>query len=100
MCIGLPMRVIESREFFALCERNGEVRRVDTRLVGAQPAGNWLLVFLGAAREVLSPERALEVDEALQVLELAMAGGEIPVGLCDDLLNREPQLPEHLRVSP
>lgn len=98
MCIGLPMRVIESEEFYALCERRGEVRRIDTRLVGAQPAGSWLLVFLDAAREVLSPERALEVDEALQVLELTMAGGELPAGLFDDLLNREPQLPEHLRA--
>jgi hydrogenase expression/formation protein HypC len=97
MCIGLPMRVLESREFFALCERRGEIRQVDTRLVGTQPAGSWLLVFLDAAREVLSPERAREVDEALEILELAMTGSELPAGLFDDLLNREPQLPEHLR---
>lgn len=100
MCIGLPMRVIESEEFYALCERHGQIRRVDTRLVGAQPTGSWLLVFLDAAREVLSSERAREVDEALQVLELAMNGGELPAGLFDDLLDREPQLPEHLRASP
>lgn len=100
MCIGLPMRIVTSEELYALCEWRGEVRRVDTRLVGAQPAGTWLLVFLDAAREVLSPERAREVDEALRVLELAMAGGEPPAGLFGDLLDREPQLPEHLRVTP
>lgn len=98
MCIGLPMRVIESGEFYALCERGGEAHRIDTRLIGPQPAGTWLLVFLDAAREVLSPERAAEIDDALQILEIAMAGGALPAGMFDDLLNREPQLPEHLRA--
>jgi hydrogenase expression/formation protein HypC len=98
MCIGLPMRVIESGEFYALCERRGETHRIDTRLIGPQPAGTWLLVFLDAAREVLSPERAAEIDDALQILEIAMAGGALPAGMFDDLLNREPQLPEHLRA--
>lgn len=97
MCIGLPMRVIESGEFHALCERDGEIRRVDTRLVGSQAPGDWLLVFLDAAREILSPARAREIDDALRLLELAMAGGELPAHLFSDL-DREPQLPEHLRA--
>ncbi|MGZ8219779.1 HypC/HybG/HupF family hydrogenase formation chaperone [Methylomagnum sp.] len=98
MCIGLPMRVIEAEEFYALCEGRGQVRRVDTRLVGAQSVGSWLLVFLDAAREVLSPERAREVDDALQALEFAMAGNQFPEHLFADLIDREPQLPEHLRA--
>lgn len=100
MCIGLPMQVIESAELYALCERRGQVHRVDTRLVGTQPAGSWLLVFLDAAREVLSPERAREVDDALQALEFAMAGDGFPAHLFADLIDREPQLPEHLRALP
>ena len=33
MCIGVPMRVIESDGFTALCERRGERRRVNVMLI-------------------------------------------------------------------
>jgi hydrogenase expression/formation protein HypC len=76
MCIGNPMRVIESWNDGALVEGRGRLERVDTRLVadGACVPGQWLLVFQGAARELIEPERAAEVNAALDLLEAAMAG--------------------------
>jgi hydrogenase expression/formation protein HypC len=81
MCIGTPMQIIESGPVWALCasRTRGEpnYRRVDMRLVGAQPPGTWVLVFLGAAREVMGESQALQVLDAIEALTLARAGQNV-----------------------
>ena len=55
-------------------------------------------MFLGAAREVLTPETAAQIAAALHGLRSLMAGG----GLGDafaDLDNRTPSLPPHLQAA-
>lgn len=77
MCIGTPMRVVEAWHGCALAEGRGRVEHIDTRLVAGDAAcasGQWLLVFQGAAREALEPQRAAEIDAALDLLEAALAG--------------------------
>jgi hydrogenase expression/formation protein HypC len=74
MCIGLPMRVIESWAGQALVGGRGRAETIDTRLVGDVQPGDWLLVFQGAAREHLPPDRAAEIDAALDLLEAGLAG--------------------------
>ncbi|MCU7809521.1 MAG: HypC/HybG/HupF family hydrogenase formation chaperone [Candidatus Thiodiazotropha sp. (ex Semelilucina semeliformis)] len=97
MCIGLPMQVVASESGYALCDGMGERRRVDTLLVGDQPVGGWLLVFLDSAREVLTEVQAEQIQKALQALDQVL-NGETDVGhLFADLVEREPQLPEHLQ---
>jgi len=96
MCIGIPMQVLASEGDFVLCEGQGEQRRVDTLLLGPQPVGAWLLVFLDSAREVLSAERAAKIGDALLALGLAMQGETEVSHLFADLIGRQPQLPEHL----
>jgi hydrogenase expression/formation protein HypC len=80
MCIGMPMRVVESWRSGALVSGRGRVERIDTRLVGdaACHAGAWLLVFQGAAREALDATRAAEIDAALDLLEAALSGDAAP----------------------
>ena len=99
MCIGRPMRVIEAREGVALCARGAEHQEVDMALVGDQPVGTWVLVFLGAAREVLSEEQAQQITDALSALTIAMNGGSAEAidKLFPDLVDREPELPAFLR---
>lgn len=82
MCIGIPMRVIESRPGSAWVEGRGERTRVDTRLVGDGPCvpGTWLLIFQGAAREVLDPARADEINATLSLLDAALAGDTMQAG--------------------
>jgi hydrogenase expression/formation protein HypC len=74
MCIGIPMQVIEVQPGHALVQGRGEVRRVNTALVGEPGPGDWLLIFLDAARESLTPQRATEVNATLDLLDAAMAG--------------------------
>lgn len=97
MCIGLPMRVVEPRDRRALCEDAGERREIDMALVGDQPAGTWVLVFLGAAREVISAEQAGLIGDALKAVGLAMRGDGDIDRLFPDLAGREPQLPDFLK---
>jgi len=98
MCIGVPMQIIESHEHFAMCrDASGGSRRIDTALTGQQPPGSWLLVFLGAAREVLDEATATSMDQALDALSAVMAGETNVDHLFADLVDREPPLPAHLR---
>jgi len=75
MCLGIPMQVVESGPGHAICERAGQRRRIDTMLVGEQPPGTWLLVFIDAAREVISPRDAARISDALVALDDVMGGG-------------------------
>ena len=74
MCIGMPMQVTAIEPGHAWCEGRGERRRVNTALVGDVAPGDWLLVFLGDARERIDAARAHEVDSALDLVLGAMQG--------------------------
>lgn len=74
MCIGLPMQVEATRPGRATVQGRSQRQEVDTALVGEVQPGDWLLVFLGAAREVLSAERAAEVNDLLDLLDAATRG--------------------------
>ena len=74
MCIGMPMQVTATEPGHAWCEGRGERRRVTTVLVGPLEPGDWLLVFLGDARERIDATRAAEVNSALDLVLGAMQG--------------------------
>lgn len=75
MCIGVPMKVVESGLFQSICEdAKGARHAIDTMLTGEQPEGTWVLTFLGAAREVLDETTAKQISDALAALEEAMTG--------------------------
>ena len=97
MCIGVPIQVIEAGSGTALCRARDGDHHVDTRLLGEVEAGEWLMVFLGAARERMSEEAARQSADALEALDKAMRGETDIDHLFSDLIGREPQLPEHLR---
>lgn len=74
MCIGIPMCIVEIDGHQALVQGRGRRETVDLRLVGPCELGDWVLVFLGAARERLDAARAAEVNAALDLLEQGLAG--------------------------
>ncbi len=76
MCIGIPMQVLSVEPGFAMCRGRGERRRVSTLLTGDPEPGQWLLVFLGDARECIDPERAAEVNATLDLLDEVMLGSD------------------------
>ena len=77
MCLGVPMQVVECGLTHAICaDRQGRQRRIDMMLVGRQPPGSWVLVFIDAAREVLDAQQAARISDALAALDDVIAGGD------------------------
>lgn len=69
------MQVLDTRPGAVHCvDRHGRQRWIDTALVGDCANGDWLLVFIDAARERLTPERAAEIDATLALLDAALLG--------------------------
>jgi hydrogenase expression/formation protein HypC len=66
------MQVSAVEPGFAQVLGRGETRRVKTSLLPEISIGQWVLVFLDDARELLSPQRALEVNATLDLLAAAM----------------------------
>lgn len=98
MCLGIPMRVVSVEGLAARCVAGGRDETVDLALTGPVEPGTWLLVFLGAAREVLDEATADQITRALAGLEAVMAGGS-PGDAFADLEAREPTLPPHLEAA-
>ena len=72
MCLGLPMRIIESDGFTALCEREGERRRVNVMLIEDAPVGASVLVHVNNAVRLLDEEETSLINEALDELAKAL----------------------------
>jgi hydrogenase expression/formation protein HypC len=98
MCVGIPMRIVEIGDGVATCEGRGRRERINVMLIGAQPVGTWVLAFRGAALRVLDADEAAQMNAALDALAVALAGGTDFDAYFADLVDREPQLPEHLRT--
>ena len=95
MCIGFPMTVVDGNDIWATCERRGETHQIGMMLVGEQPAGTKVLVHMQQAMRVLDDDEAQLIDNALDGLAAALEGREFE-HLFADLVEREPELPEHL----
>ncbi|MBB1488700.1 HypC/HybG/HupF family hydrogenase formation chaperone [Oceanospirillum sediminis] len=99
MCIGIPAQVCQVEPGRALCDFvDSEPQWIDIQLVEPVTSGDWLLVFLGAAREVISEQRACQIQQALQAMSAVMNGQSFDDSLFADLQG-EPQLPPHLQAQ-
>lgn len=98
MCLGIPMQIVCCKGLSAECKNGDQIEQIDLSLLGEQPADTWVLVFLGAAREVLTPERAYEVQQAIAAVQAVMQGESAAIETSfADLIERSPQLPPHLQ---
>ena len=98
MCFGVPMQIKRVEGLVATCEGAGRIEQVTLVLTGALPVGAHVLVYLGSA------VRELDALEAAQIGDAIMAIGEAAEGrgfdhLIQDLIDREPELPAHLRTQ-
>lgn len=96
MCIGFPMRVVRSQGLSALCDSVQGPETVSLALTGPVPDGGHVLVHLGSAIRVLDAEEARLIGDALAAVDAAQRGDAFE-HLIGDLIDREPELPPHLR---
>lgn len=103
MCLGIPLQVDSVVSATAVLgnsgDASGESRLVDTSLLDQTPAaGDWLLVHVNVAIRTMSAEEASQLGDALLAVAAA-ASGQPFEHLLGDLINREPELPAHLRET-
>jgi hydrogenase expression/formation protein HypC len=84
-----------------LCAEHGSAARrpVDVSLLEGTPApGDWLLVHVGIGIRALEAAEAQQIADALRAVDAA-ARGQPFEHLIADLIDREPELPPHLRAG-
>lgn len=96
MCIGVPRQLLTVDGHWG----RHEAGAVDLALVaGSVRPGDWVLVHAGTAVSTLAPDEALLIEQALLAADAATRG--LPFDhLFADLVDREPELPAHLRPTP
>lgn len=98
MCVGVPMQ-IKSIDGIAGMTSNGKhIEVIDLSLTPDAQVGDWILTFLGAAREIITPDEANKISAALEGLRSLMQGGELGDAFAD-LDENTPQLPPHLQAA-
>ncbi|WP_414897051.1 HypC/HybG/HupF family hydrogenase formation chaperone [Rhodovulum sp. YEN HP10] len=95
MCVGEPMRLSAVE---GIVGRTEDGTLIDVSLTPEIRPGDWVLTFLGAARERLDPDEARKILAALEGLRAVMAGGSAGDAFAD-LETREPTLPPHLQAA-
>ncbi|WP_101340456.1 HypC/HybG/HupF family hydrogenase formation chaperone [Cereibacter azotoformans] len=94
MCVGEPHRLASVE---GIAGRTEDGTLIDLSLTPEARAGDWVLCFLGAAREVITADAAAQIADALAALRAVMAGGEVGAAFAD--LDRPPSLPPHLQAA-
>lgn len=98
MCVGVPLQILAIDGIKGEVLEEGVLGAIDLSLTPDARVGDWVLGFLGASREILTPEQAAQITAALDGLRSLMAGGELG-GAFADLEARGPQLPPHLQAA-
>ncbi|RUM42768.1 MAG: HypC/HybG/HupF family hydrogenase formation chaperone [Desulfurobacterium sp.] len=77
MCVGVPMKVVEINYPMAVAEAKGVRRNISLMLLpeGEVKVGDYVMVHVGNAIEVIDEEEAKEIWKALDEV-MAMIEGE------------------------
>lgn len=98
MCVGLPLRITAIDGLAGRATDGVTEAVIDLSLTPYAEVGDWVLTFLGAAREVIDADEARKIAAALEGLRAVMAGGSAGDAFAD-LEAREPSLPPHLQTA-
>ncbi|MEM8956249.1 MAG: HypC/HybG/HupF family hydrogenase formation chaperone [Pseudomonadota bacterium] len=96
MCVGVPVQ-LQSVDGIA-GRATGSDELIDLSLTPEARPGDWVLGFLGAAREVISDDEAAKISAALGGLRAVMEGRDLGDAFAD-LEANGPRLPAHLEAS-
>ena len=98
MCVGIPMRLLSIDGIAGHVTNGRHHDLIDLSLTPDAQVGDWLLTFLGAAREVITEDEAHKITAALGGLQSLMQGGDLGDAFAD-LEATGPRLPDHLQAA-
>lgn len=68
MCLAIPAKIISVDGTTAHCEMSGVTKDVDISLTPQAKVGDWVIVHVGFALQVIDPEKAAETLVAMQAV--------------------------------
>ena len=69
MCLAVPAKILEIKDTdTALCDFNGVQKEVNVSLINEPVVGEWVIVHVGFALQVIDPEKAAETLVAMQAV--------------------------------
>ena len=68
MCLAIPAKIISVDGTTAHCKMSGVTKDVDISLTPQAKAGDWVIVHVGFALQVIDPEKAAETLAAMQAV--------------------------------
>jgi hydrogenase maturation protein HypF len=94
MCLGIPGRVVEIvpgyADQLALVDVVGAQRRINVGMLDVPPGpGDWLLIHMGFALEIIDADRAEHAMAALELMGQARSSAE-PAGSTEPVVAAEP----------
>lgn len=98
MCLGVPMRITAVDGIAGQAQGDHGPSLIDLSLTPDVRPGDWVLTFLGAAREIIDEVRAAQISAALNGLQSLMQGGDLGDAFAD-LEQTGPRLPPHLQAA-
>ena len=96
MCVGIPMQLASVDGIAGRAVSTQEL--IDLSLTPDAAPGDWVLNFLGAARERLEADEAAKILAAIDGLRSVMLGGNLGDAF-EDLEQSGPRLPDHLQAA-
>jgi hydrogenase expression/formation protein HypC len=98
MCVGIPMQILSVTGIAAQATDGRDEHLIDMSLVDTAVPGDWVLTFLGTARELITADEAGKIAAALDGLRSLMEGGDLGDAFAD-LEHSTPTLPPHLQAA-
>ena len=68
MCLAVPAKIVEKKDFLAVVDISGVQRQVSLMLLPEAAVGDFVLVHAGFAMQVIEAEDAKRTDEMLRVM--------------------------------
>ncbi|MEG6585298.1 HypC/HybG/HupF family hydrogenase formation chaperone [Dendrosporobacter sp. 1207_IL3150] len=68
MCIGVPLRLIERKDFEGIGEISGVKRKITLMFVPEAKVGDYILVHAGCGMQIIDEEAAMETLELLRII--------------------------------
>ena len=68
MCLAVPAKIVEKKDFLAVVDISGVQRQVSLMLLPEAAVGDFVLVHAGFAMQVIEAEEAKRTDEMLRVM--------------------------------
>ncbi len=72
MCLAIPAKILSVDGTAAHCEMSGVTKDIDVTLTPEVKAGDWVIVHVGFALQVIDEEKAAATLAAMQSVEKAV----------------------------